>query len=323
MTLPDDLKSALEQLFAHTPESSLTKASMDLSTRYRSPNRHNITDFMTSDTHRMAYLAVRLPATFAVVHQVLTESARRLPQFAPTSLCDIGAGPGTGSWAAMDLYPNIQQVVLHEKDEPWLKIGKNLMQHALHPALRTAEWKATDILQNTSFSLHDLTILSYVVGELPQPAMLSLIDRAWNATSQVIAIIEPGTPHGFERIRTIREFLIGKGAFLVAPCPHQKACPMANDDWCHFAERIERSSLHRKVKDVSMGYEDEKFSYVVASKSPVELPESRIVRHPQHHSGHVDFVLCGQTGLEKKIVSKKLGVLYKQARKLEWGDTYI
>ena len=270
----------------------------------------------------MAYLAVRLPATFSVVRRVLNELRQRLPLFSPTTLCDIGAGPGTASWAAIDVFPAIDRVSLHEKDKWWLATGKKMMGTSSHQSLRNAQWVETDLMQASSFGLHDLTVLSYVVGELSIDAMKRLIDDAWESTSQVISIIEPGTPHGFERIRIIREHLLGKQAHLVAPCPHEKACPMKDGDWCHFSERVARSSLHMAVKDVKMGYEDEKFSYVIASKSPVELPESRILRHPKHHSGHIDLVLCGQTGIENKTVSKKLGVLYKQTRKLDWGDSW-
>jgi len=243
MTLPDSLKNALELVLAKTPKASLAKASTELSSRYRNPERDKTPFFMTSDIHRMAYLAVRLPATFAVVRRVLLECKSRLPHFSPLSLCDIGAGPGTASWAAIEVFSEITQVTLHEKDVSWLDLGRKLMENTSNSALNSAHWKATDLLHETSFSASDLVILSYVVGELPVAAMTKLIDSAWASATQVIAIIEPGTPHGFERIRMIRDQLINKGAFLVAPCPHHKACPMEKGDWCHFAERVERSSL--------------------------------------------------------------------------------
>jgi ribosomal protein RSM22 (predicted rRNA methylase) len=162
-----------------------------------------------------------------------------------------------------------------------------------------------------------------VVGELPLEAVQTLISTMWQLTAQVLVVIEPGTPHGFERIRLVRQQLIESGAFLVAPCPHAGDCPMANGDWCHFSQRLERSSMHMAVKSVMLGYEDEKFSYVVASKTPVVLPDARILRHPQHHSGHVDLQLCAQDGLEKRVISRRHGPLYKLARKLEWGDALL
>ncbi|MCI0389431.1 MAG: small ribosomal subunit Rsm22 family protein [Acidobacteria bacterium] len=35
---------------------------------------------------------------------------------------------------------------------------------------------------------------------------------------------------------------------------------MADGDWRHFAARIERSSLHRRINGAELGYEDGKYS---------------------------------------------------------------
>jgi ribosomal protein RSM22 (predicted rRNA methylase) len=320
MALPEDLTNALEKQFSKFPRSVLTAAAADLTSRYRSPVRDQLQTFITSDQHRLAYLAARMPATYAVVDRVLQECRSRMPGFSPRSVCDIGAGPGTATWAALNVFPGIADATLYEKDSGWLKLGKVLMEQSVQPVLRDAVWKETDLAADYTLGKYDLVVLSYVVGELSPEALKVAVAKAWGAASQVLVVIEPGTPHGFERIRTVREQLIEAGGFLVAPCPHQDKCPMAGGDWCHFAKRLERSSLHMAVKDVSVGYEDEKYSYVVASKTPVVLPEARILRHPQHHSGHTEFVLCTKAGLEKRTISRRHKDLYKRAKKLDWGD---
>jgi ribosomal protein RSM22 (predicted rRNA methylase) len=96
---------------------------------------------------------------------------------------------------------------------------------------------------------------------------------------------------------------------------------MPSNDWCHFSQRLERTQLHKIAKEATLGYEDEKFSYVCATNQPVKLPQGRILRHPNKHSGHIEFTLCSQGKLEKKVISRKAGELYKMARKLEWGDS--
>lgn len=322
MPLPQDLDQAIEKLLANVPKNTLMAAATDLTNRYRSPNRDQLQNFMLSDLHRFAYLAVRMPATFAAIKRVLEECKKRMPDFNPKSVLDVGAGPGTASWAASDVFPEISFCSLLEKDRTWLQLGKRLMENSEHEALRKAVWSEADLEKSpdNDHGNHDLVILSYVIGELSQEAITKLIDAAYQV-SQILVLIEPGTPHGFERIRTARSHLIAKGAYLVAPCPHHGPCPMANGDWCHFTERLERSSLHMHVKDVSLGYEDEKYSYLIASKTPCKLPNARILRHPQHHSGHIEFILCTPHGLEKKTLSRKHKDVYKKARKLEWGDT--
>jgi ribosomal protein RSM22 (predicted rRNA methylase) len=98
----------------------------------------------------------------------------------------------------------------------------------------------------------------------------------------------------------------------------------ASGDWCHFSQRIERTSLHRQLKGGELGYEDEKFSYIVADKSCASPTAARIVRHPRKHSGHVQLMLCTTAGhIENRTVTRSSKAAYKQARKAEWGDIWI
>jgi len=135
----------------------------------------------------------------------------------------------------------------------------------------------------------------------------------------VLVVIEPGTMKGSAHIRAVRQQLLDLGGQLIAPCPHKLACP---SDWCHFAARVERTRLHRQIKGGALGYEDEKFSYVIAAKEGAFACENRVVRHPIKGSGHVKLTLCTQDGKwEERIVSKKHGPLYRQARDADWGDS--
>ena len=93
-------------------------------------------------------------------------------------------------------------------------------------------------------------------------------------------------------------------------------------DWCHFAQRVERSSQHRKLKGAALGYEDEKFSYIIASRNRFPPVAARIVRHPQKHSGHIGLTLCGAQGLETKTVSRSDNQNYKLARQAQWGEAW-
>ena len=94
----------------------------------------------------------------------------------------------------------------------------------------------------------DLVSLAYVLNELAPAARESVLQRLWDATADTLVIIEPGTPAGWERILAARRQLIEAGAHVLAPCPHAFACPLQAPDWCHFAERVSRSRLHRLAK---------------------------------------------------------------------------
>jgi len=95
---------------------------------------------------------------------------------------------------------------------------------------------------------------------------------------------------------------------------------MEGSDWCHFAVRIDRSALHRDLKGARLGYEDEKYSYLVASREHARTPVARLVRSPRLHKGHVRLVVCEAAGLNERVVSRRDGELYRCARDARWGD---
>jgi ribosomal protein RSM22 (predicted rRNA methylase) len=154
--------------------------------------------------------------------------------------------------------------------------------------VQNAHWNAFDLLSG-EFPEKDLTVMSYVTGELAPSSIEPLIEKAWRSARHFLVIIEPGTPAGFERIRAIRSQLISLGGHVVAPCPHGNACPMAGGDWCHFSVRLDRSSFHRQCKDGELTYEDEKYSYVIFSKEPHAPSGPRILRPRHRHTGHINF----------------------------------
>ena len=72
----------------------------------------------------------------------------------------------------------------------------------------------------------ELVIASYVINELGEAARGALADLLWQKTTDTLLVIEPGTPAGFERMRALRARLIAQGAYVIAPCPHERPCPI-------------------------------------------------------------------------------------------------
>jgi ribosomal protein RSM22 (predicted rRNA methylase) len=137
--------------------------------------------------------------------------------------------------------------------------------------------------------------------------------------------VEPGTPDGFARVLAARDVLRAAGLHIAAPCPHQADCPLASapPDWCHFASRVNRSPLHRRLKDADLGHEDEKFAYVIATDAPVPAAPARVLRHPQKRKGLVTLQLCTpDDGVRQALVSKRQGADYRAARDVAWGDAW-
>lgn len=318
MELPEALQQALHERTQSFGLRSLVEAREELTQRYRSSH----SQFIANEAQREAYLIARLPATYAAIDRTLRAIREQAPSLEIKSILDLGAGPGTAMWALCEHWPSIEQITLVEKDLAFVELGKELASHSPHLAIRQACWEKGDLEKGLPSGNYDLILFSYSIGELPPSFLLPLTEASYKIAKQLFIIIEPGTPVGFERIRLIRRHLIDLGGHLIAPCPHQLACPMAGGDWCHFSARIPRSSLHRRLKGGSLGYEDEKFSYVAATKHPFPLPSSRILSPPSHHSGHVKLKLCTDKGVQQPIISRKSGELYQLARKRAWGDVF-
>lgn len=269
-----------------------------------------------------AYAAYRMPATFEAVRSALEAFADSVPGWVPASHVDVGGGTGAATWAVTSTWPGERDVTVLDWAEPALALGRELA--AANPALRNASWQRSRIGAALTIESTDLVTVSYVLNELAEPDRAALVDRAASAARSVV-IVEAGTPAGYARVIEARDRLIAAGFRVAAPCPHSAACPIVpGEDWCHFSARVSRSSLHRKVKGGSLAYEDEKFSYVAATRVPTAAPApSRIVRRPQIRKGQVLLDLCEQDErLGRSTVTKRHGDLYKAARDADWGDPW-
>ncbi len=315
MRLPDALRAAIAEEVADVSPAALSRAAARLSECYRAGK---FSGAMSGPADRAAYLMTRLPATYAANATVFREFAVRVD--GPVrSLLDLGAGPGTAMWAAAETLPYLESFTAIERDVALLETGKRLASRG-SCSLQQVGWMQGDI-REINRPPHDVVVLSYAIGELGDA--LAVVRAAWKHAQMALVIVEPGTPAAFAQLVCAREMLIDLGAQIAAPCPHHHQCPLAaRNDWCHFSARVERTSEHRRLKGGELGYEDEKFSYVIACKSPVHPAETRIVRHPLKHSGHVKLTLCTPEGLQHRTIGKSQKGLYRQARKTEWGDAW-
>ncbi len=297
----------------------IAKEREKLTKLYRDNDCKNHLKSLSTEYQRLAYLAARLPATHATVYKVLKEALHRSGGEPISSLLDIGAGPGTALLAAAEASLPLATATMVERDPGFIVLGKRLTED-LDQIEQT--WICQDTTKTLNIAPHDLVIASYSLNELKEQDRLELVEKLWELTNKFLILIEPGTKAAFESLKKIRQGLLLKGARLIAPCPHSNICPMAEKDWCHFSVRIERSSLHRKTKDATLNYEDEKFSYLIFAKNKVEPCQSRVLRHPFKGEGFIKLQLCSKKGLDSKTITKKIKSHYAYARKIEWGDDY-
>ncbi len=318
-----ELQDSIQREVDKVDRGKLAQAVAQLSEHYKKADFS--TPAVATEAHRAAYLAVRLPATYAALRRVFAEIKSRAPQAEISSLLDLGAGPGTALFAAAEQFPHLRQATLIEADADWIALGKRLAEQSESLAVQHAQWLKLDLRSGLACEKHDLVVISYILGELPQAAAESVLNKAWKCAAKFLVVIEPGTRRGFAAINAARSSLIANASAILAPCPHHFTCPMAAaGDWCHFSQRVERTSQHRQLKGGALGYEDEKFSYLIAAKSAVPSTGARIVRHPGKRSGHVQLALCTENGqIETRTITRSNKEAYKRARKAEWGDAWL
>ena len=315
-SLPPALADALDRVAVL--ERGTNRAAESLSARYRdAPGSGPVA---RTQAEVAAYAAARLPATYAATRVVLAELAARAPGFAPGTLLDLGAGPGTALWAAADVWPKLDSVTAVEAEPLMAAVGRRLAEHG-PTVVAAATWIGGRLPTAIPDEPFDLVTLSYVLAELDDATRAETIDRAWR-NAKAIVVVEPGTPAGYRRILEARAQLLSAGAALAAPCPHEHTCPWAGtDEWCHFAVRLPRSASHRGAKSADLAYEDEKLAYVAVVREGAERTHARVLRHPQVRSGHVLLELCRRDGIRAETVSKRDRERYRRARKLAWGES--
>lgn len=312
-----DLVAAVAHEFG-SGSRGLAQAYQELSDLYRAGGATPGDARLTRD-HVHAYLAARMPATLAVARAVLAAVAARRPRWEPATLLDLGAGPGTATWAAAEAFPSLSDATCVEQADAMIDAGRQLARRAGAPAVRRAAWHRGSVSEPPDVQA-DLAIASFVLGELPESALADTVDRWWAATLGELVVVEPGTPAGFARLRRVRDRLIAAGATITAPCPSDAACPMSGDDWCHFAARVARSGVHRAVKGGELGFEDEKFAYVSASRGEPAHALARVLRTPQVRSGHIRLTLCEAPEKRETVVARSRKEAFRWARKAHWGD---
>jgi ribosomal protein RSM22 (predicted rRNA methylase) len=322
MQLPAELREAISRMLEGVSRIALGERAHRISELYRGggTSAAAVRDEMDS----LAYVVTRLPATYAAARHVLQRLQERCPGFKPRSVLDLGSGPGTASWAVVDAWPEIEAITQVDSHPALLELGRKLSELAPYGALRCAKQFSADIARNTGADTpSELVILSYSLAELAPNEIEHALSDAWQHCTGALAIVEPGTPAGYRRILLARDCLRALSAKILAPCPHEGACPLIAGDWCHFAQRVSRTHDHMFVKDAELAYEDEKFSYLVVVREPLFRPseKSRILAQPQINKAGFSAKLCTLEGrCELVSIGRRDAQAFKQVRKLDWGD---
>ncbi|MGZ3286146.1 MAG: small ribosomal subunit Rsm22 family protein, partial [Xanthobacteraceae bacterium] len=314
-----ELKAALDARLQGFSRVEATGSAASISRTYRDGGGSAA---IRSETDALAYALARMPATYAAVTASLNALCEIAPDFTPKTLLDVGAGPGTASWAAAEAFPSLQGFALVDANRALRALALDLAAGSArlgHIDYRHGE--ARTMLGDAAPA--DLVVASYMIGEIGDTERRTLLEQMWAKTRDTLVIVEPGTPAGYGRIIAAREQLIASGAHVAAPCPHDGKCPLSTPDWCHFTQRLPRSRAHKQIKEADVPFEDEKFSYVALTRAPVARHPARVLAQPVVTKVEVTAKLCTAEGLAIAKIPRRAKADYARARRWRWGDAVM
>jgi ribosomal protein RSM22 (predicted rRNA methylase) len=314
--LPAELKAALDGKLRGFSRNDAAGRSATISKNYRDGGGSG---GIQSETDALAYALARMPATYAAVAASLNALVEIRPDFAPNSLLDIGAGPGTATWAAAVAFPSLKDFALLDANTTLRALALDLARDSTRLRdIRYERGEARAALVKADAA--DLVMASYVIGEVGDGERRALAELMWEKTGDTLLVVEPGTPAGYARIIALREHVIALGGHVAAPCPHDGKCPLQPPDWCHFTQRLQRSRAHMQVKGVELPFEDEKFAYVALTRTAAAERPSRVLAQPAVSKVEVAAKLCTPEGLAVARIPRRAKADYASARRWRWGE---
>lgn len=313
--LPAALRLAIQSLAA--TRTGLKDSAHRMSAHYR--ERGTSREVIGGENDAIAYALSRMPATYAATATAIAELMALAPGFRPSAMLDVGAGPGTAAWAVAEAFPGIAATLV-DHNPAFLALARSLGVETSAGPVQVERGELTSLKLDKSY---DLVTCAYALTELDDTAMANAAERLWAATNGALVLIEPGRSRDYERLMAVRERLVALGAEVLAPCPHGRACPLQPPDWCHFSVRLERSRDHMRLKGATLGYEDEKFSYLVLTRPGLGRPAvARVLRPPEENKFSITLSVCDADGVSRQVIASRDKAAFKLARKSRWGDRF-
>ena len=334
ISLPPDLEAAIAAALREVPSSQWQSAARRISQWYRdadvarrSPEASNVQSASREPHSALGYTALVLPATYAQLMGAMHATALRAPSFEPTNMLDLGSGPGTALWAAVERWPGLETMHAWEREPLSIELGKRLASASEHHAVNNAQWRQVALTGDlpAGTPTYDLIVIGHVLNELAAGAREALIASAWEHCTGLLLIVEPGTSSSFPMVLRARDLLLECGAHTIAPCAHDLPCPLpaaAPNDWCHFPQHLQRPAFQRVAKEASAGWEEAKFSYAAMARFSPDTPiYARLIHQPHLSKIGADLTLSANDGtITESRILKRNRPAYKNASDLRWGD---
>ncbi|KAF8942035.1 37S ribosomal protein S22 [Haplosporangium gracile] len=289
-----------DDTFAELPIKRLRSGVGEMTTKDDKPMTAHILEYGHRES--IAYIAAMAPTTYSAVKNVLQEVNKRVPDLNPKTFLDFGTGPGTAIWAANEVWKKPLKYTGVDTSMAMLETAEEILDSLSTNGTPISNVTFKPFMSHgAKAAKYDVVISAFALSELTTPALRkSTLEHLWDSTNDMLILVDRGTPSGFRILAEAREQILGldldrvvtkpkydaygelipeepiikpEPAHVVAPCPHDKVCPMyeslsRDTQWCHFSQKVQRPDFLRKTKHSKDNYEDAKYTYVVLRKGP-------------------------------------------------------
>ncbi|KAF8963940.1 mitochondrial small ribosomal subunit Rsm22-domain-containing protein [Flammula alnicola] len=304
-----EIRSDAMRLFAAPGTNG--KSETDWDAQYDKVYRSRVQAARHSERDGTAFATVALPAHYSAITSVLHHLKQRVdPSWeVKNSLIGVQAPAVVYGRASLHSFQNkvenatditndktvvastIKSYLGLDKREGLVAIGERLVASTSIGNLNV-QWKKTfkeehKVLREEGSKT--IALSAFMLTSLPTSvAQKTLVQEMWDSGAHTIVIIDHNTKEGFQAVAHAREFILGLGkaeledpenapldilgSHVVAPCPHDHACPLLHSGGapliCGFSQRIQRPEFVRRTKHSGVGHEDIGYSYVVIQRGP-------------------------------------------------------
>ena len=322
--LPQPLQKAITERLAAPAAHGWMKRAQALHLRYMQQEANQQQRHISDGLDALAYLGLRAPATYAQIWGALAAVCEVVPTWQPTSVLDLGCGPGSGLWALLDLLPSLTTATGVDQCAHFLTLGEQILNASQAPLAVT--WQQADIVQSMqqTTTVYDVVLLANVLNELNQGQRTALIEKAFAQCGSLLLIIEPGTPVGSSIVQTAAQQLAPHGTLLAPYLGNQ----FVQEPWLHFAQRFTRPGFTRRLRQemrdsdlMASDWEEAKYSYVAVGKLAPEIaPWARVIGPVQIAKGQLEVSILTQEQQLRVNVYKRHKQQFAYAKKLRWGE---